>query len=103
MNIKNKNMNPEIWYKYREHMAWGIGEWKYITIPTDFAQTKSHIFEYLNDHNLLSTWSEHYRRTEVKKTNKIPKKIIQDKIKSLSMTIKDNQKTLKWLKQQNKE
>jgi hypothetical protein len=94
--MKNKYQ----WYKYREYTAGGVGEWKYIHVPYDYFMPHQDRIdeEYLDRKGLLCTWSEHFRRVEIKKAGKVPEKIVQEKIKEITGNLKDYNEELKMVR-----
>jgi hypothetical protein len=93
--MKNKYQ----WYKYREHTAGGVGEWKYIYIPyVSYMPQQDWIEEYLDRKGLLCTWSEHFRRVEIKKVSMVPEKIVEDEICKTEYCCKEYKEKLDWLR-----
>jgi hypothetical protein len=92
------------WYKYRQHTAGAVTEWRYIIISSQFRNVsrvmRDQIAEFLDKEGLLDTWSEHFRRVEIRPTNKIPKEVIENEIREIEVRNEDLRKKLKWLKKQ---
>ena len=92
--MKNKYQ----WYKYREHTAGRVGEWKYIHVRyVSYMPQQDWIEEYLDRKGLLCAWSEHFRKVEIKKAGKVPEKIVQEKVNEITGNLRAYNDELKWV------
>jgi len=76
-------------YKYREMFSHGWSSWKWHIIPSSCGLTAKDIPDQLDHSNLLSNWSEHWRKVEVKRIYKPPLYLIERELKQ-------SEEWLKW-------
>jgi hypothetical protein len=82
-------------FKYRQHYAWGLGDWKYLCLSDDCGYKDSEMDQYLDDRGLLDTYSDKFRRVTWKKVKTLPRKILVEKIKDVKTEIEDTKEMLK--------
>ena len=86
------------WYQWREHTSAAVSKWKYVLICTDYLKKPKDVAEYLDNAGMLCTWSEHFRRVEVRSADTVPLEAIVERIYHNEKRIKDCQEELKWLR-----
>ena len=68
------------WFKYRECLSSGKLDWQYV----ELAMTRiSDVESYLMEHGNLTTWSEHWRKLEVKRVKVPPEDVVKSRLESV--------------------
>ena len=76
------------WYKWRQMMAWGYTKYEYIQFNKD-VHGYDNLGEYLDDNEMLSNWSDKWRKVEWVQVPRPPKKVLQDEIRYAQEAEKD--------------
>jgi len=82
------------WIAYREGSSASAGTWDYMQVP-DYCKNARDVEEYMDDRNMLSNWSEHYRGIEVTFVRKVPQRVIDEGLKDARMRLTQAQEDIK--------
>jgi hypothetical protein len=90
------------WYKWRQMTSSSLSKWAYILVSESYISSPNGIKELLDNKGLLCTWSEHFRRVEVKPAYDVPMKVIVEEILKNENKIKDCKDVLDFLRFQHR-
>ncbi len=85
------------WYKWRQYTSSRVSEWKYILLDEGYIGNQNAIKELLDNRGSLCTWSEHFRRVEVKPAYNVPSEVLIQLRDNEQAKIKECEGKLKWL------
>ncbi len=90
-----------MWFKVRSCSSSGCTKWKFVSINETIAKYKESLVKYLEEDINAPTWSEHYRGIQYSKIaiEKIPREVIDRRIKDTEFSIECQKSSLKNLKE----
>ena len=85
------------WYKYQQHWAWGVSKPKYIQYDPKNS-TYDDLGDYLEENEMVSNWSDKWRRVTWVQVPRPPKKVLEQMVSCARDSVKYAKIDLKHIK-----